>query len=612
MPPTESRPDHHLEHWKPRDRLWQVTSALAALGLLSWVVPALMMANRGFSLADEGTYVVTYRDWANPAFFESDAQYFYGPLFHLLGESIPWLRVARVIMAIAANAWWGWAFVCWFEAHRQFRLTVSGRVALVLVLTTAGGPLYLWSPLTPGYYDLTTVITLALAALMVRNATHLASGRAPGALTGVIAGMLGVMLTLTKWPAITVLVATELVTFVLVIRSSRRRMRDTQRHLLGIAAGVTVMALVLQAWVHPIVDSLTVLARVTGTRSGGSGRPTALLQWYVADTASFLASGLVIALPAVLVLVIGMALSQRAKVALAPVWPLAASLVLGVLPLAVGWRGGGTHGRVAFAAVTASLLLACAAGGVGRGWLRRGRLRADNPATRINQAAPVLICMVLLPVLQALGTSVPLIYEAMGCLALWVAALIVLITGPFAVPRLRLMAWSSLATAIGLVCALSGTTTLLTPFKTNGYADSTTPLPGVTDLRVSAAAARQYSAVASALAPHLDPTSPTPFYTLDRLSGLVYLLHGRVIGSPWTDASAPARSASILTLACQHGDVDPDQAPVVLSNRVIDGGSVKALQSCGFPFPQGYVRVSIVGGPPGLMAWVERARKSTD
>ena len=178
-----------------------------------------------------------------------------------------------------------------------------------------------------------------------------------------------------------------------------------------------------------------------------------------------------------------------------------------------------------------------------------------------------------------------------------------LISGPFVLPALRFMAWPGIATAIGVSCVLAGTTTLLTPFKTSGYAASTASLPGAPDLRVSPTVAAEYDAVVTALAPYLDPTSPEPFYALDRLSGLVYLLGGHVIGSPWTDASAPERSASLLALACRRGDVDPNRPPVVLVNRPVDAASIAALRGCGFPFPSGYLRVPIDGGPAGLTAW---------
>ena len=186
------------------------------------------------------------------------------------------------------------------------------------------------------------------------------------------------------------------------------------------------------------------------------------------------------------------------------------------------------------------------------------------------------------------------------------AGLIVLVSGPFALPALRFLAWSAIATAIGVSCVLAGTTTVLTPFKTSGYTASTAALPGSPDLRISPTVAAEYDAVLTALAPYLDPTSPAPFYALDRLSGLVYLLGGHVIGSPWTDASAPERSAGLLALSCRRGDVDPNRPPVVLVNRPVDEASVAALQGCGFDFPSGYVQVPIQGGPTGLTAWVPR------
>jgi len=606
MPPTEPR----QVTWRPRDQLWPVAAALSTLGLLAWVIPALMMADRGFSIADEGTYVVTYRDWANPSYFESGAQYFYGPLFHLIGQSIPWLRIVRLLMALAANAWWGWAFVTWLQEYRRTRVTRRGRLALVLVITAAGSPAYLWSPLTPGYYDLTAVITLNLATLMFLNARRTARGASLGAAPAVAAGMLSVVLLFTKWPAVTVVAVTEVAAlFFMSSGEKHRASRGTLRHLLGFVVGVLAMAAILQVWVHPVGDSAAVLFQVTSTRSGGAGGPSALLRWYAADTFNFVVAGVLFALPAAMVVAIGFVVARRHGPGPMTPWILGAMALLGVaLPLAAGWRGGGSHGRAAFAAVTGALFIACAAGLVGRGLLGRRRVAREGDAGTRAPATPVICCLVILPVLQALGTSIPLVYEAFECLALWVAGLILLISGPFALPALRFLASSALATAIGVSCVLAGTTTLLTPFKTSGYAASTASLPGAPDIRISPPVAAEYNAVITALTPYLDPTSPSPFYALDRLSGLVYLIGGEVIGSPWTDASDPDRSATLLALACHRGDVDRARPPVVLADRPIDVASMAALKSCGFPFPSGYVQVPVVGGPAGLRIWVPRGR----
>ena len=63
-------------------------------------------------------------------------------------------------------------------------------------------------------------------------------------------------------------------------------------------------------------------------------------------------------------------------------------------------------------------------------------------------------------------------------------------------------------------------------------------------VRIATSTAAQYNALRQSLHPWLG-TTPTPFYTLDQLSGLVYVLGGEVVGSPWTDSVSQDRSAAL-------------------------------------------------------------------
>ena len=99
-------------------RSWLLLTAIGALCIAGWAVPALLMAGRGFSVQDEGTYVLSYRWWDTNPYFISGSQYFYGPLFELVHERIWVLRVLRVVMVVAANGWFGWTFCRWLGEHR--------------------------------------------------------------------------------------------------------------------------------------------------------------------------------------------------------------------------------------------------------------------------------------------------------------------------------------------------------------------------------------------------------------------------------------------------------------------------------------------------------------
>ena len=62
-----------------------------------------MMAGRGFDISDEGFYVLSYRWWDSTPRVFTGVQYLYGPVFELLGWSIPGLRVVRLVSIVLVH-----------------------------------------------------------------------------------------------------------------------------------------------------------------------------------------------------------------------------------------------------------------------------------------------------------------------------------------------------------------------------------------------------------------------------------------------------------------------------------------------------------------------------
>ena len=176
----------------------RVLGVVSVLCILGWAIPALAMADKGFSVQDEGTYVLSYRWWSSNPYFVSGAQYFYGPIFSAVHEQIGALRVLRLVMVIGTNAWFAVVFVRWL-AHQRGTQALAGQATWIAVLTAAGGMSYLWAPLTPGYYDLTADASIALVAVMLST---LRRASQPPGWTALLAGFLAFVLVLTKWPAI--------------------------------------------------------------------------------------------------------------------------------------------------------------------------------------------------------------------------------------------------------------------------------------------------------------------------------------------------------------------------------------------------------------------------
>ncbi len=567
---------------------WLLLTAIGLLCIAGWAVPALLMAGRGFSVQDEGTYVLSYRWWDTNPYFISGSQYFYGPVFELVHEHIWVLRVLRLVMVVAANGWFGWAFCRWLGEHRGLALSRDARLGGTVLLTAAGGLAYLWTPLTPGYYDLEADTSLALVALLLGLLVRLDR---PPLWIPALAGVLSFVLVLTKWPALLVVLVTQAAALVALARSSRR---GSWRYAAAFPAGVVAAALACQVLLFPLTRVLPIMRRVSALTATENHSLSFLMRTYLHDTGLFVVAAVLFAVPAVAAYVVTLRLAPATADRYARPVVLAGVLATGVLvPLLAGWHGGEDKGRVMVAVVLALLLTALVAATVPRG--------APPAAVEWLMVAVLL----LVPVGQALGTNVPLVYVAGECLAMWVAGVVVLAARPGRPAGSSYAVAASVTMLAVAVAAIGGTTTLMSPFKTTGYRSDTVSV-GALGVRLSPQVAGEYAALQRALAPYVT-AGVTPMLTLDERAGLTYLLGGVPMGSTWTDSGTPDRTAGILELACRNGDVDRSRPPVLLFNRTPDPALVHALGGCGFAFPQDFRALHVAGGPPGIRVYVAAA-----
>ena len=473
------------------------------------------------------------------------------------------------------------------------------RVGGTVLLTAAGGLAYLWTPLTPGYYDLEADASLALVALLLSLLVRL---ERPPLWIPALAGVLSFVLVLTKWPALLVVLVTQGAALLAVARSSRR---DAWRYAWAFPAGVVLAALACQVLLFPLTRVLPVMRRVSALTATENHSLSFLMSTYLHSTGLFVLAAVLFAVPAVAAYVVAVRLPPAAAQRYARPLVLAGVLATGVLiPLFSGWRGGDDKGRVMVAVVLA-LLLAALVAATAPASRRPG---TAGPSVRTPDRL-VVVVLLLVPVGQALGTNVPLVYVAGECLAMWVAGVVVLASRP------GRPAGSSYAVAAGVtmlvvaVAAIAGTTTMMSPFKTTGFRSDTASV-GALGLRLSPGVARQYAALQRSLAPYVTP-GVTPMFTLDERAGLTYLLGGVPMGSTWTDSGTPERSAGILELACRNGDVDRARPPVLLFNRRPDPAVIHALGVCGFAFPHDFRALHVAGGPPGIRVYVTAASRAT-
>lgn len=574
-----------LARWLARRGRW--LSLVSVLCILGWAVPALLMLDRGFAVEDEGTYVLAYRFWDSNPYFVAGAQYFYGPIFEAMGESIPLLRLLRLLMVLAANAWFGWTFLAWLSQERG-ALPIS-RGALCLLLTASGGMAYLWSPLTPGYYDLAAAASLTALSLLLLTLT-----RAPRVPVWVplAAGVVAVALVVTKWTAFPVVVLTVGAAFWALLRLERG---TAVRYALMVMTGATAVLLFCQFFLIPLGRFGTVMWKVTQLNAVGNHGVGFLVRTNLTDTLQQLVGSVVLCGFLVIGTVRARALARGGCVARAQAWLIGAALVsTGVVPFALGWHGGDDRGRVVVGVAFGGLLAATVAAVLAR----------RNPLPASAHGRIVVGVLLLVPFAQAAGTNVPLPYVAAECLAAWVALLLVLAADTDSFPIGSTAVLANLATTVVATAMIAGSTTVLSPFKTTGFDEDSTRVAGL-DLRVSPETASEFIALRDALALHLVP-GRTPVITLDQKAGLTYLLDGVPVGSTFTSAASPTRTSGILELACKRGDVPRDRWPVLLLDRSIDPELARAMRGCGFGDIADYQRLSVPEGPPALTVLVPR------
>ena len=75
-------------------------------------------SGRGLNVADESFYLLSYRWWDVNYRNFTGAQYFYGPVFDLLGHDIAGLRLFRLGTIVVVHLVFGWSFMRWLRTHR--------------------------------------------------------------------------------------------------------------------------------------------------------------------------------------------------------------------------------------------------------------------------------------------------------------------------------------------------------------------------------------------------------------------------------------------------------------------------------------------------------------
>lgn len=207
-------PDPAVAPWRRASR-WLVPVVLGLI--LAWNVARAWSATaRGLDFSDEGFYLASARWFRHPELASTGAPALLGPLFHLVGLSVPWFRRLRIVLFVVTGAALG---------HATGRLIDDGsrprRVDVALFGAIGSFTIYASLPQSSGYNDASVLCATVLATCTLRAWRLRGRGQL---LWTAGAGAAAWFALLTKWPAgfVGVAVVTAVTAYVLGVRRSAR------------------------------------------------------------------------------------------------------------------------------------------------------------------------------------------------------------------------------------------------------------------------------------------------------------------------------------------------------------------------------------------------------
>jgi hypothetical protein len=612
---------------------WLAVAAVFAAGCAAlWIGVATGTAGHGLDTSDEGAYLLSYRWWSVNLRTFTGAQYLYGPVFEVFGYDIAALRLFRLVTVVAVHLAFGWAFMRWLRQRRPAapasRLWEAAGTAAILA---AGGMVYGWLPLSPGYNDVSLLCGLLAAALVLRAATLVGRGVRVPAWVGVALGPVAVAAILAKWTSSALTIVVVAAAGILV--AAPRGWRELVRLASWALAGVLVTLGLIQLFVVPLTSAVTQMLTINQLVAAKTNSPAALLHmyattgWQVAETVG--RRGEILLVAAVFAVVTQGRLAR---------WCAAVLAVLGLglstrrLILDGDWQGGTVNlGRYPVGV----LLVLAVAVVIGLSVLLRDRYGSatraaqgmsgpvKRPEPHDGWAGPsslsregragwaILVMLALIPVTQATGTGNPLYYMAVNGYAAWLALIIVVVTGVETAPRLA--HWLAAAMAAGAVLlstsiAVNGLWSH--PYRTAPVGRTTTvpaEVPALASIRLDPDTARRYSRLHDTLQPYLRPPGRA-IMAFDEMAGIVLLLDGRSVGEAWYSASDHDRTAAGIRADCPGGrGWWGSRAPILIFRRPATSTETNALRSCGLDFTTDYRLVGPKEDTMDLLVYVPAA-----
>jgi hypothetical protein len=548
-------------------------------------------AGRGLDLTDEGIYLNIYRAWRHPDLTFTGAPIVFGPVFQLLGWSIPGLRLVKLVSLIATSAIL--ATVTTGFAFRHLPPTTLRRekqVIIVLVGVIATFAVYAWLPQSPGYNELS--IMLSSLCISMALMWSMSTGR-KALVCAALLGFVTILLFLVKWPSA---ICTSAGITGFIFASGRRK--HFVAFVVRALAGGALAVMFVQVVAGGFIERVRVLGSSSDTILKGAGLIDAYLRPYllnIQDTAHNVA--LVVGPVMVPALIVALLLIRRRPF-------LACSVYAAGLFLLIPWARhkqflSGGEVSVVHLESTFPIFFTAALGVIVLLFVRNGR---NSHAPELGHLTKVfepkslvagLALVSLAPLLQAVGTGNPMFRIAYCAGGAWATAVgvMMLITVERGGKAFMLPALAALLglCAVGLLPGIQGFWT--DSFRVGQMWKESHALPGVPELKgvkldeTTAGLINDSRAILTR-----EGFLGKPGFSTSNGTGLTYALGMPApLAGLFVEEPLPNVLRVRIREACRLGYINSRVPPVVLSiGDQKPKVAAEELHKCGVDFPNAY------------------------
>ncbi|WP_433022033.1 hypothetical protein [Kribbella sp. CA-294648] len=589
-----------------RGVLWGVVG-VACVVMAVWVAAVARTVGHGFDTTDEGYYLLSYTWWDSNPLALTGMQYVYGPIFEFLRHDIVSLRLFRLGTVVVGHAFFGWSFMRWLRVRRpDAPQTKLWEVAGIAVIVAAGGMMYSWLPMSPGYNDVILLGSLSVVSCVLWAATAIEKDRKPPIWAFLLAGGLITVMVFTKWSSAAVL---ALIVAAAVVVLTAQGSQAVARGIFWALVGATGVAVAVHLLVVPLTEAIPGILAVNRFIAGTSYAPADLVEMYL-TTAGKLA-GETIKQHFLLLIAAGFAVVARQPVLRTGAWLLtAAALALSIYRTFTegGLDGGAINNGKYQVPLMAAVLVAVITTVVAlitRQW---------SPGKENARAWVILGLLTVLPFMQAFGTNTAIYMNGFNAFAVWAAVMIAVLTSIDKAPAVA-RTTTALASVGALVAVAAITYSGLTvnPYRSPPLRDLTTAtgIEPLSDLKLTRETADEYRALDTLLKPYTTP-SGRPIIAFDKMAGIILMLGGRPFGEAWVAPKERQRTAAGITEVCSTKEPWPgNRPPLLFFNRRVTPLEIDTLRSCGLDFKADYKLIAPPASTMNLQIYVPTAELTT-